>query len=43
MRDQRARAATSEDMIAESRRVSAKVGRKVITRADLLEHAELMS
>lgn len=30
-------------MIAELQRISVKVGRKVITRADLLEHAELMS
>ena len=43
MRDQRARAATAEDMIVELQRIAAKVGRNVITRADLLHHAELMS
>lgn len=43
MRDQRARAATADDMVVELQRIAAKVGRTVITRADLLEHAELMS
>ncbi len=43
MRDQRGRSATADDMIAELQRIAAKVGRSVITRADLLEHAELMS
>lgn len=43
MRDQRARSATADDMIVELQRISEKVGRKAITRADLLQHADLMS
>lgn len=43
MRDQRARAANQEDMVAELQRISRKVGRRVITRGDLIEHAELLS
>lgn len=42
MRDQRARAATADDMIAELRRVAKVVGRKSITRKDLLTHSELI-
>lgn len=42
MRDQRARAATAEDMIAELRRVAEVVGRRTITRAELLKQSDFI-
>lgn len=42
MRDQRARAASADDMIQELQRVATIVGRSTITRAELLQHAELI-
>ena len=43
MRDQRARSATADDIVVELQRIARVVGRNTITRADLLEHSELMS
>ncbi|MDN5797208.1 MAG: HNH endonuclease [Intrasporangium sp.] len=42
MRDQRARIASADDMIEELQRVAAIVGRSVITRAEFLQHAEII-
>lgn len=42
MRDQRARAATADDMVRELQRVAAVVGRNTITRAELLKHSDLV-
>lgn len=42
MRDQRARAATADDMITELKRVAEVVGRRTITRKELLKHGDLI-
>lgn len=42
MRDQRARAASAADMVEELQRVAKIVGRSSITRADLLQHGNLI-